>query len=201
MYVHIAQLQHVPTQCTYSAGATSSAMKKHMIGIEKDRPGTMLRLVRGFHKVMLPALTAKSGSAAALSHEKDTGDGLVVAAEPEATEDIEDTSVPLKACDRCGCPTVVPVCAYCKLIEQVSDFKKENPALFDDTTGHHCSVCHPQPHDTSQAPDELPTGASVTMDVNAMSRKRQKRVEEQQKRSRRATEKTTPQPPQPTPNS
>jgi len=89
MYVRYAELEYVATQCPYAANATTSALKKHMIALEMERPGTMLRLVRGFHENFLPVLrpanaTAQKAAAAAKLLKKQKRDGAA-AAEAAAT--------------------------------------------------------------------------------------------------------------------
>ena len=157
MYVRYAELEYVATQCPYATNATTSALKKHMIALEMDRPGTMLRMVRGYHESFLPVLrpaNAAALQAAAVAkqqkqagqqagqqekHEKEEGEaGAETAAAPAS-------GVKLNACTKCGCLTVVPVCAFCKIIEQANEYKQQHPELFDAASAkrHRCGICMP----------------------------------------------------------
>ena len=51
----------------------------------------------------------------------------------------------LNACTKCGCLTVVPVCAFCKIIEQANEYKQQHPELFDAASAkrHRCGICMP----------------------------------------------------------
>jgi len=203
MYVHYAGIPHVATQCPYSAGAASSALKKHMLAIEKERPGTMLILVRGFNKLLLPIIRqAKHGTtstttttAAAAAVAPDPEETLVTeaeeaptapTAEAEEAAQASSTDVQLVACTRCGCPTIVPVCAWCKLVEQAKQFKEENPWLFEaaEPRCHQCEVCCPGGTSKPTPGNEIEE-VSLTTDMKSRSKKRMRR-ESRGQRDRRA---------------
>ena len=160
MYVRYAALEYVATQCPYATNATTSALKKHVIALEMDRPGTMLRMVRGYHERFLPVFRPAASAALAAAAEKkkqqqlqkeQQQSGTEAAAATATTATTAETSgetatgVKLNACTRCGCPTVVPVCAFCKIVEQANEYKQQHPELFDAESEkrHRCGICMP----------------------------------------------------------
>ena len=155
MYVRYAELEYVATQCPYATNATTSALKKHMIALEMDRPGTMLRMVRGYHESFLPVLrpanAAALQAAAAAKKEKQQQQKQQQQGqegEEKGTEEAAEapaSGVKLNACTKCGCLTVVPVCAFCKIIEQANEYKQQHPELFDAASAkrHRCGICMP----------------------------------------------------------
>ena len=90
-------------------------LKKHMIALEMDRPGTMLRMVRGFHASFLPVLLPSQGAIqkaaiAARVPNSERKEKETAAMAEEETEDAESegNDVPLRTCSKCGCLTIVP---------------------------------------------------------------------------------------------
>ena len=191
MYVRYAELEYVATQCPYATNATTSALKKHMIALEMDRPGTMLRLVRGFHENFLPVLRpantkALKAAAAAKAQKKQREEGstaAAAAAEPAASSaegaggeeeapTTEATGVKLNACTKCGCLTVVPICAFCKIIEQANEYKQQHPELFDKTNPkrHRCGICMPGGEEPKSVEDLVkPASASTAAPASGAS--------------------------------
>lgn len=216
MYVFYAGIEHVATQCPYSAGASSSALKKHVLAIEKERPGTMLLLVRGFNKVLLPILRGNKATAAGSGGSESLADpeeeepvaatAAAAAAEqqqaPEAAAAEEAAAgasgdVQLNACSNCGCPTIVPVCAWCKLLEQVKQFRVERPELFEagGARCHHCDICCPAAEGGVPGVADVEE-VSLTSDFKAKSKKRMRR-EAQRERRHVAQPQQAPAPAQP----
>ncbi len=107
MYAYHAGIPYMGTQCAYSPDAPSLALKKRVVDLERERPGMMLTLVRGYQKRLLPVLTAG------------------IQALPETTrQKIQHSEEPeLRACSECGNPTTGDSCAFCRLRHQVLDFK------------------------------------------------------------------------------
>ncbi|GAB4323030.1 MAG: TIGR00269 family protein [Promethearchaeota archaeon] len=87
LYAVHANLPFVEVECPYAAHATSTSTKRWVLAMEGVRPGTMLGLVRGYQKRLLPLLEREVGGGAA----------------------------PLTSCGECGQPTSTPVCAFCRL--------------------------------------------------------------------------------------
>lgn len=161
MYTHFGSVVHVKTQCPYAVNATSSVLKKHMLALEMERPGTMLRLVRGFHSNLLPVIKAATASSTKKDsskekekekeekkgEEEEEKGGVTPASAPEQPQD----GVVLKTCERCGSLTVSPVCAYCKLVEQCLGWMKEHePLLGHKGEGaHRCKICCPDIEDAA----------------------------------------------------
>jgi len=190
MYVRYAELEYVATQCPYATNATTSALKKHMIALEMERPGTMLRLVRGFHENLLPVLrpanaTAMKAAAAAKALKKQKRDEAAAAAagtsevaaggeEGNAEEEAltaETSGVKLNACTKCGCPTVVPICAFCKIIEQANEYKQQHPELFDKTNPkrHRCGICMPGGEEPKSVEDLVKPVSATNSSVSGAS--------------------------------
>lgn len=178
MYVRYAELEYVATQCPYATNATTSALKKHMIALEMDRPGTMLRMVRGYHESFLPVLrpanAAALQAAAAAKKEKQQKQGTQEETQGETQGEEETAAAPasgvkLNACTKCGCLTVVPVCAFCKIIEQANEYKQQHPELFDpaSTKRHRCGICMPGGEQPKSVEDLVKpaTAAAVTPGV------------------------------------
>ncbi|MHA1731072.1 MAG: hypothetical protein ACTSU5_03975 [Promethearchaeota archaeon] len=109
LYAYHAGIEHVGVQCAYSAEASSLALKAHVVELERERPGMMLGLVRGYQKRFLPAFR----------------EGLRIGGEGATPG---EGTAPLVACSECGYPTTVPVCAFCKLRRQVLEFVDSRPA-------------------------------------------------------------------------
>lgn len=173
MYVRYAELEYVATQCPYATNATTSALKKHMIALEMDRPGTMLRLVRGYHEsflsVLRPANATALRAAAAAKREKELkkeGGGEAPKEEGENTE-APASGVKLNACTKCGCLTVVPVCAFCKIVEQANEYKQQHPELFDAASArrHRCGICMPGGEQPKSVEDLVKPAAPGTTGV------------------------------------
>eukprot|EP00727_Mastigamoeba_balamuthi_P014637 m51a1_g98 hypothetical protein (488) ;mRNA; f:307028-308675 len=190
LYAHLGNVAHVATQCTYSVDATSTALKKHMLAIERERAGTMLRLVRGFNKEIWPLLAAGKAkapapapaaapAAAAAAGEAKDDDDVPPAPAEEAQQD--EDAVTLTPCQKCGFPTTVPVCAYCKLRDQVVEFKQSRPELFGSGEhAHKCEVCCPAdpssvPDIEGAAGDDGVDGVTVTTDLTKKSNRWKKR--------------------------
>lgn len=173
MYVRYAELEYVATQCPYATNATTSALKKHMIALEMDRPGTMLRMVRGYHESFLPVLrpanAAALQAAAAAKKEKQQKQGTQEETQGEETAAAPASGVKLNACTKCGCLTVVPVCAFCKIIEQANEYKQQHPELFDPASAkrHRCGICMPGGEQPKSVEDLVKpaTAAAVTPGV------------------------------------
>lgn len=151
MYTHFGNVVHVKTQCPYAVNATSSVLKKHMLALEMERPGTMLRLVRGFHSNLLPVIKAATN---AKNEQKNTDeikkDEQKISEEgKKEEEEKKEDGVVLKACERCGSLTVSPVCAYCKLVEQCLTWMKDHESLLGHTGegAHRCKICCPDIED------------------------------------------------------
>ena len=166
LYVRYAGVEHVATQCPYASKATSSALKKHMIALEMDRPGTMLRMVRGFHASFLPVLLPSQGAIQKAAIAARVPNSERKGKEAEATEETEDgetegNDVPLRTCTKCGCLTIVPVCAWCKLVDQANEFKAAHPEFFDPASEkrHVCSICNPE-----RNPSATTVAASVSIE-------------------------------------
>lgn len=154
MYTHFGNVVHVKTQCPYAVNATSSVLKKHMLALEMERPGTMLRLVRGFHSNLLPVI--KAATAAKGEEEKKEAEKkeevVVEMGEGEGEGEKKtkkEEGVVLKACERCGSLTVSPVCAYCKLVEQCLAWMKDHESLLGHKGegAHRCKICCPDIED------------------------------------------------------
>jgi len=185
MYVRYAELEHVATQCPYATNATTSALKKHMIALELDRPGTMLRLVRGFHENFLPvlrpanakALKAAAEAKAQKKKQREEGSAAAAAGSTEGGGDEESataeaTGVKLNACTKCGCLTVVPICAFCKIIEQANEYKAQHPELFDKANPkrHRCGICMPGGEEPKSVEDLVkPASASTAVPASGAS--------------------------------
>lgn len=146
MYTHFGNVVHVKTQCPYAVNATSSVLKKHMLALEMERPGTMLRLVRGFHSNLLPVI--KAATAGGDKEKTEEGSEAEKPQQPQQQQKNEE-GVVLKACERCGSLTVSPVCAYCKLVEQCLAWMKEHESLLGHSGegAHRCKICCPDIED------------------------------------------------------
>ena len=88
MYTQIMGLGFQEGECPYSLGASTSAYKTLIYGIEEKFPGATMKFLQRFHKMLLPPLKAYY----------------------QGTEGVK-----LNQCSECGGPTTEETCAFCNI--------------------------------------------------------------------------------------
>ncbi len=95
MYCFFKGIDYLESPCPFSQGATSRRFKRHLLGVEEEMPGTIIRFLKGFYsfKKILPIETVAG-------HEAQ-----------------------LQPCERCGYPTSAGgLCSVCRMKERVARF-------------------------------------------------------------------------------
>ncbi|RLE81745.1 MAG: hypothetical protein DRJ52_03505 [Thermoprotei archaeon] len=95
-YVTIHKLDYVKSKCPYSIGATSLKTKSILELIEAAKPGYLLNFIKGWYKVILPAIC------------QDTKSGMKVL-----------------RCAECGLPARSEICSFCRLLKLVKRKMRE----------------------------------------------------------------------------
>jgi len=93
MYAYLANIEHLPTECPYSAQAPNIKIKKTLLEIEKYRKGNMISLLRRYYRVMQPEIKNASSSEKHLD----------------------------RICTVCGSPTFSKICHFCKTSEYLRE--------------------------------------------------------------------------------
>ena len=97
MYAYFAKIDHLATECPYSAQSPNIKIKKNLLEIEQYRRGNMISLMRRYYKVMQPVIKNASSS------EKNVD----------------------RVCAVCGSPTFSKKCNFCKTTEFVRESLKK----------------------------------------------------------------------------
>lgn len=93
MYAYFAGIDHLRTECGYSANVPNIQLKKALKNIEDYRRGNNLSLARRYHKIMQPVIKK--------------------AVHSDKTTD--------KVCNSCGFPTYGKKCNFCKMVEVLAE--------------------------------------------------------------------------------
>lgn len=103
MYAYLSKIEHLPTECPYSAQAPNIKIKKTLLEIEQYRKGNMISLLRRYYKVMQPEIKNAN-----------------------STEKHLD-----RICAVCGSPTFSKICNFCKTTEFMLETLKKHKIQLD----------------------------------------------------------------------
>lgn len=98
-YCIIRGIDYIVEECPMASGNKHIGLKETLNEIEDRSPGTKVEFYNGFLKRIAPLLSAEPD---------------------DADETDEELATRLGACQRCGAPSELDVCAFCRLVERAT---------------------------------------------------------------------------------